>query len=75
MVTRPQAVAIATRPQRRRAPARPAPFPQLRACARHDEAALLHRRGGGDSQHRDRPVGVVPGQSVRPEPAGDPLRR
>lgn len=65
-------VAMVTRPSRRRAPSRPA-VPQLRA--RHDEAALLHRRRGGGSQHGGRPVGVVSGQSVRPEPAGDPLRR
>ncbi|AWO97228.1 Hypothetical protein SMAX5B_007045 [Scophthalmus maximus] len=29
-----------------------------------DEAAVLHSGGGRGSQHRRRPVGLVPGQSV-----------
>lgn len=42
---------------------------------RDEQAALLHPRRGGRARHRGRPVGVLPGPSVRPEPAGDPVPR
>lgn len=39
------------------------------------QAAVLHPRRGVRSRHRGRPVGVLPGEGVRPEPAGGPLPR
>lgn len=45
--------------------------------ARSDEEAapVLHPRGGGLSLHGGRPVGVLPGQSVRPDPADEAALR